>query len=77
MQKKGHFQNAKICPKSKSKAAVERVEGELSDTDSEESVSRLTETTAGELVRNIEGPASRKAWVNTQVYDHGRPGVKE
>lgn len=51
-KKKGHFQNAKICPKRKSKAAVGRVEGVLSETDTD-SVGKVMETVKEEIVRKI------------------------
>ena len=74
---KGHFQNAKVCAKRKQKAAVGRVEGELSDTDSGGSINRLTEDVkqTENLVMSVKGLSSRKAGVEIQAYNHGRPGT--
>ena len=56
-----------------------RVEGELSDTDRKESINRLTEDVkqTEDLVMSIKGSSSRKAAVDIQAYDHGRPGTRE
>ena len=52
---------------------------EISDTDSGESINRLTEDVkqTEDLVRSVKGSSSRKAGVEIQAYNHGRPGTRE